>query len=201
MLFALDTRLAQESRLPRLADNETLTWGELGWLTMMGCAAAALTTFFDFSLRVPGHAVIRVAIPLSLGLAVVPRRGAGSYMGICAILCWGAIRVLSPAAESGSSVGALTSLTLFGPVLEGMLRLIRRGKTMLIPFALAGLTCNVLAFLVRGTFKFFAVEHPGARLLKQWLSVAIFSYALCGLIAGLLAAALFFRVGTKAEET
>ena len=200
MPFALDPRLVQESRLPRLADDDTVTWGELGWLALMGCAAAALTTFLDFSLRIPGHAVIRVAIPLSLGLAVVPRRGAGSYMGICAIACWGVMRILSPAVEAGSSVGALTSLTLFGPVLEGVLPFFRRRKTILIPFAVAGLTCNVLAFLVRGTFKYFDVEHPGARLLKQWLSVAIFSYALCGLIAGLLAAALFFRVRTKAAK-
>ncbi len=46
----------------------------------------------------------------------------------------------------------------------------------------------------RATAKMTGWESPGARPLGEWLSQAWMTYALCGLLAGVLSGLLLFRV-------
>lgn len=55
-------------------------------LLLAGFLAAAVTAFADFSLKIPGHSIIRAIFPMAFGLAVAPRRGAGCVMGGSAVV-------------------------------------------------------------------------------------------------------------------
>ena len=63
---------------------------------------------------------------------------------------------------------------------------------MYVGFALAGLASNLLALFVRGGAKLIGLEHAGGRPLASWLTQASYTYALCGLGAGLISGMLWF---------
>jgi uncharacterized membrane protein len=62
-----------------------------------------------------------------------------------------------------------------------------------LSFAVAGGLTNLAAFAVRGGKKLTAWEALTTRPLAEWVSTAAWSYLLCGLLAGLLSAAIWFR--------
>jgi hypothetical protein len=64
---------------------------------------------------------------------------------------------------------------------------------------MAGLSANLVAFLVRGGAKLLGFEHLGARPLSAWLLHASISYVICGLLAGLLSGMLLFHA-TQAKN-
>jgi hypothetical protein len=71
--------LVEASRFRALVrGGERATWVEFAFLIGCGVCAALASTVLRMQLRIPGHAVLRAIVPISLGLAVVPRRGAGS---------------------------------------------------------------------------------------------------------------------------
>src|SRR5262245_61952520 len=79
--------LAAAGRLPALpAAGRAISVVELAVLFLAGAAAAFLSALVELKLRIPGHAILRVIVPFSLGLALVPRRMAGSVMGVSALL-------------------------------------------------------------------------------------------------------------------
>ena len=49
-------------------------------LFLCGAAAASTTGFIRLGLRIPGHAIVLVVVPMALGLALAPRRLAGFVM-------------------------------------------------------------------------------------------------------------------------
>ena len=181
---------------------------ELGFLVGCGCVAAVLSGYLDFRLRIPGHAILRAVFPMALGLAVVPRRGAGTVMGVSALLSGLLMRMIVPA--SGLGLGALTSLTLTGPLLDYSLGRVRGGWRLYAGFALAGLAANTVALVIRGGAKYSGVEHIGARRFSEWLLQASVSYVICGILAGLVSGAVWFqatrprgtagRVGDQADR-
>src|SRR5437667_465366 len=63
----------------------------------------------------PGHAILRGVLPLTLGLALVPRRFSGSVMGCSAVLTLLVLR-----GASGPSLGpaAVAALLLTGPLMD-----------------------------------------------------------------------------------
>jgi hypothetical protein len=170
------------------------------WLFLIGCGcfAAYASAYLDFRLRIPGHAILRAVFPMALGLAVVPRRGAGTVMGVSALLSGLGLRVLFPL--GGFSLGALTSLSLTGPLLDLLLRHVRGGWRVYVGFALAGLTANLLAFMTRGGAKLLGYERLGTRPLSDWMLQASFSYVICGLLAGLISAAIWFQAN-RSQDT
>ena len=173
-------------------------------LVGFGALAAVASECLEFHLRIPGHAILRVVFPMALGLALIPRRGAGTIMG-CSALCAGLLLRTTPFPAARFSLGALTSLTLTGPLLDLSLRRAARGWRMYVAFGLAGLMSNTAALVVRGGAKYLGLEHAGARPLREWLPSALASYVLCGAAAGLISGWIWFRGrrgnGTRAEES
>jgi hypothetical protein len=191
-LLALNRGLADTSRL-RWITTDRASASIRDWVILVsaGAAAACISTFFDFSFRVPGHAILRAVFPIAVGLALVPRHGAGCVMGAAAAVTAGTLR-LNGFAGAGLSLGALTSLVATGPILDWTLRHTRGGWRLYGAFAVSGVASNLLALAVRGTAKGLGWEHAGARPLAAWLAQASLSYTICGIMAGLLSAGVWF---------
>jgi hypothetical protein len=161
-------------------------------LGLAGLAAAAATALLDFGVRVPGHAILRTVLPLALGMAFVPRRGSGLVMSASAGLGLMALRSVG---LDGGGGGATTSLLLTGPLLDLASRWSRGGWRIYLAFAGAGLASNMTAFAVRWALKAGGAGRGsgGGRGLGEWQSQAIVTYAICGLLAGLISAVICFR--------
>ncbi len=215
--FAFDAALRRCSRLSRLAHPapaadaagagdatraaDAARVAEVAILAAAGFAAAAATTFVRAPLHIPGHALVLAALPLGCGLALVPRRGAGTLMGLAAAL---AAAALGAAGAHLPGPGALAGLVVFGPAMDGALRVARGGARAYVALAGAGAATNLIAFAVRGGAKALAAPLgaralAGARSLAQWLSVAPYTYAAAGALAGLLAAVAWFGRGRREQ--
>ena len=205
--------------------DETHVW-ELAWLIAMGVTAASAATFWDWSLGIPGHAILRIVFPMTLGLALVPRHGGGLVMGAFALATTAIYR---SAGHGIPGMGAMTSLAMFGPILDLVLWRVRTGWWLFGGFAVAGLAGNLIAFIVRGGSRLAGVGRSAAGLGRRaglgggsgmgggrglgggdglggglgpdalsspaadpWWMVAPLSYSICGLLAGLLCAAVWF---------
>lgn len=158
---------------------------------LVGCGAGAalLTLLVDLDVHLPGHAILRCVAPLALGLAIVPRRFAGSVMGGAAL----ATVLLGGLASGAPGWGSATSLVLTGPILDFLSARARSGRALYAALALGGLVANLVAFSVRLGAK--VVLHDGGNPLATWWPRAIVTYSLCGLAAGLVSAVLWFRFG------
>ena len=190
--LALHAGLCEGSRLRwLLSPGERSRGVELAFLSGCGFMAAVVSGYLEFRLQIPGHAILRAIFPMVLGLAVVPRRGAGSVMGVAALASGLGMRVLLPG--GGLSVGALTSLAIVGPVLDVSLGQARAGSSLYLRFALAGLAANLLAFLIRAGAKLLGLELLGTRPFPEWVLHASFSYLICGLLAGLVSGLIWFH--------
>ena len=185
--------LTLDSRLrPFAADAETLRRSQLVTLILTGALAATLVSYLDLDLRLAGHRILYTIFPMAFGLAMVPRRGAGTLMGASAGMTMG-LFALFGARVPGA--GGLTSLLLTGPLLDFALRRGGRGWRLYAAFILAGVASNTAAFLVRGAAKALAVPgFAGSRPLAEWLSVAVFTYAIAGFLAGLVSAGTWFEL-------
>ncbi len=84
--FAPQLSLRDSSRVPAISRAAGLSAVELACLLACGAAAAAAIGCLHLSLRVPGHAILRGALPMAMGLALVPRRSAGIVMAVGAAL-------------------------------------------------------------------------------------------------------------------
>jgi hypothetical protein len=196
-LLALHRGLRAQSRFRQLT-AERLRVSDIVILVTAGVFAGAATTWLDFNLRIPGHAILRTVIPLAIGLAMVPRRGSGVVMSCSAAL---SVLFFRSMGASGGGTGALTSLLLAGPLLDFASHWAMRGWQIYLSFAVAGLTCNLAAYSVRWGTK-AGLEGKGlggGRALHEWQVPAALSYAVCGLLAGLIAAALCFRASDRSK--
>ncbi len=193
--------LTATTRLQGIASRNVPTLLEWAILLQCGVIAACSSTFLDLGIqRVPGHAILRVVFPFALGLAVVPRRGAGCVMGVSAALTGAGLQYAGFRGE-GLGFGALTSLIATGPLLDWTLRRTHGGWRQLLAFTLAGLGGNLLALGVRGLAKFAGWEAAGRRPLGEWLTQAAGTYILCGVIAGLISGAVLFSVRPRRDDT
>ena len=198
--LAVHAGLAEGSRIRSITapDQRTVAW-ELAFLVACGAAASAASVYLDLRLRIPGHAILRAVFPMVLGMALVPRRGAGTVMGASALLTGLGIRAVAPVA--GLSLGALTSLTLTGPLLDLCVQRARGGWRLYFGFAMAGLSANLVAFFVRAGAKVLGFEHLGARPLSTWLLQASISYVVWGVLAVLICAAFWFHAAQPTKTT
>ena len=172
------------------------------WLILLsaGVLAASSSMFLDLGIKqVPGHAILRVVLPMAAGLALVPRRGAGCVMATTAFLT-GISLQMTGFKDEGQGVGALTSLIATGPILDWTLRRSKGGWRLYLAFALSGLTSNLLAFAVRGGAKVLGWERGPKRGLEAWLAQASVTYVVCGLLAGLLSALILFYGRRRGED-
>lgn len=196
-ILSIDERLRGISRLAPLPRASADAGGvvrpaELAALALTGAVAAALTTFVKPSLGVPGSSILWAVFPLAFGIALVPRRGAGSAMALAAALTEGAfwlggVRV--------PGVGALASLLVTGPLLDVALRWGRGGWRRYGAFIVAGAASNAIAFMVRATAMGAgaAARSGHAAHLAAWWPRAALTYTIAGVIAGLVSAATWFH--------
>jgi hypothetical protein len=169
------------------------------WIILLsaGILAACASTFLDLRIKgVPGHAILRVVLPMSLGLALVPRRGAGCTMATTAFLTGVLLHVAGFKGE-GLGIGALTSLTATGPLLDLTLRRVHGGWKQYAAFTLAGLASNLIALFVRGGAKWMGWE--AGRGLWDWFGQAWYTYILCGLLAGFISGLILFYGRSRTE--
>ena len=193
--------LCSTTRLRQLATGATsATARDWFLLAAFGVLAACSSTFLDLGIkRSPGHAILRVVFPMALGLALVPRRGAGCVMGGTAAITAVCFQLVGFRGEA-VGLGAFTSLTATGPLLDWTLRRANSGWRQYVAFSLAGLASNLLALGVRGGAKALGWEAAGRRPLVEWLSQAVGTYILCGLIAGLISGIVLFSFRSRRDE-
>lgn len=130
---------------------------------------------------------------MTLGLALVPRRGAGALMSCTALTTMILLRFSGTVTEY--SLGATTSLIATGPLLDFLTRrTTTAGHWIYFNCAFAGLLSNSLALAARGSAKFFGFERLGKTPFEVWIVKASLTYPVCGLIAGLICAAMMFSV-------
>jgi hypothetical protein len=169
---------------------------EIGVLILLGIGAAVLTATGELRLQLPGHNIIRVIFPLAMGLALVPRRGSATLVGLGGL---GAAAVLMPLVPRGLGLGAVTGMALMGPFVDLALARANSGRAIYLRLALAGLAANLAAFAVRGGARMVGWGFAG-HVSAAWWHKAPITYPLFGLLAGLISAAVWFRATAKERD-
>jgi len=199
--FALDLRLRRAARIPGLSSGQDAAISplEVAALVGAGLVASLLTNVLRFRLGIPGSNIVFVAFPLALGFALVPRRGAGLLMAGGALATnlglW-----LAGARLDG--VGAQTSLLATGPLLDLALRRFGGGWRLYTAFVAACAASNALAFALRAVTRVAGMRGTGmggGRSFALWWPEAVWTYALAGIIAGLISAAAWFQLRERAR--
>ena len=162
-------------------------------LTACSLFAAMCVVVFEMKLRMPGHSIMRVIFPVSLGISLVPRRMVGGLVSFGAV---GWLMLFTSWGWGRPGMGALTSLILIGPVLDACTWHSQSGWRLYLRCALAGMLTNALAFTVRAGGKAAGWDAFGMRPLSAWWSTAAVTHLAFGLVAGLLCAVLWFRLST-----
>jgi hypothetical protein len=163
---------------------------EIGVLLAAGVVAGLTAAAPDFHLRIPGHAILRSIFPMALGMALVPRRLGGVVMACSAL---GTAFLLNGFGVAGLGAGAITSLSLTGPLLDAAVWRARAGWRLYLCFVVAGLASNLVALLVRA-------GAGGGRPAEFWWQQAVITYPLCGIVAGLVSAAVWFQLRERQPE-
>ena len=214
-MFAPAANLKLSSRLPALPRTvERISALEIAVLLLCGGLAALAVCTLHLSFRVPGHAILRAVIPMAAGLALVPRHSAGLVMAAGGIFTTAVLRA-GNVGEIQSA--AFVSLIALGPLLDLAVAGAALGGRLYARFALAGAAANLLAFAARYAFALLIARGGGGNgsgggngmgggfgsglpgqlagghdFLSFW-PMAILSFLVCGAIAGLLSATLWFR--------
>jgi hypothetical protein len=182
--------LRTASRLTRALGTGQAVVARYGLAFLCGIGAAAAVALVDLHLRLPGSSILKATLPVALGLAIAPQRGSGLVISGGALV---AVAFMKRFFGIGGGLGALTSLLALGPVLELLLWNAKNGWGLYLRFAAAGVLANCLAFAVRGGGKAAGLDGLSMRPLADWLTVAPWTYAACGLVAGLFSGLLLFR--------
>ena len=145
----------------------------------------------------PGHAILNGVLPMSLGMALVPRRSGGIVMSIgagliAAAMSWGGFGRFQPA--------AVLSILALGPVLDVATAGRPQGWLLYARFAIAGAIANLLAFALRFGTSLYGWDLPGSRQFATFWSAALLSFILCGAAAGLVSAVIWFRLRARHDD-
>jgi hypothetical protein len=190
--FAVHDGLAGAVRFPSLIrTRQRISTAELMLLLTCGAAAAVSVAYVKLQLRIPGHSIVLAALPMVLGLALAPRRLAGSVMSVGAI---GTAWLLSAAGGASYGSGSSVSLLLIGPMMDVAVRHARGGWRVYAALVLAGVGTNLLALGSRAAFKVLGLDAADARPFDSWWLQASVTYTLSGVIAGLLGALCWFHL-------
>jgi hypothetical protein len=192
IVFAPQSSLRASSRLPALSRSASVSAMEVACLVACGVLAALAIGFLHHSLRMPGHAIIRGALPMAMGLALVPRRSAGTVMAIGAGITAAGLTAMN---VGSFPVPAMLSVLVLGPVLDVALIGQSTGWRLYVKFVLAGAIANLLAYALKvaGVWLGIGIFSGGGYFARLSLAAVIASYVLCGALAGLLGAAVCFR--------
>ena len=196
---ALNLRDASRLR-PITRHAAGVTLAELAILLGCGVLAALAVAWVRLPIRFPGHAILYAVLPMATGLAIVPRHGSGCLMSIGAI----AGALFAQATSFGSvQPAALVGLLALGPAIDLGQRSNAVGWRIHARFAIAGLAANVLSWAARYGLAMAGIaggtRGGGQGFLSFW-PLALLTFALCGAVAGLLSAAIWFRFRTDAPR-
>jgi hypothetical protein len=173
---------------------------ELLALLSAGVAASLAVNLLRFRLGIPGSSIVFASIPLALGTALVPRRGAGALMSGGAL---GTNALLALAGVRLDGIGAQASLLLTGPLLELARSGGLRGWRLHLAFIGACTASNAAAFLVRSVARVYGLRGTGGGggrgVFAGWFPNALSTYALCGIAAGLVCAGTWFLLRDRAR--
>lgn len=196
--FVVHDGLIGAARFPSLArSQQRISTAELLLLLACGTVAAAAVGFVKLQLRIPGHAIVLAALPMALGLSLAPRRLAGSVMSAGAL---GTAFVLSLVGGVTYGSGASVSLSLIGPMMDVALRGARGGWRVYVALVVSGVAANLLALGSRAATKLLGLDLGGARPFDSWWLQAAVTYALSGVVAGLLGALCWFHFNDRSAR-
>lgn len=190
--FAPLPNLRESSRVPAISRAAGISLAEFACLLACGALAAMAVGFLHLSLRVPGHAILRGVVPMALGLALVPRRSAGTVMAIGA----GITAAAMSAAHLGRfPVPSMLSVLALGPVLDLALLGQTTGWRLYVRFVLGGAIANLLAYGLKAAGVWLGIEmlSGGREFMRFILPIVLASYIVCGALTGFLGAAACFR--------
>jgi hypothetical protein len=188
--FHVHDGLVAAGRLPSLARARRISAVELLLLLLCGAAAAATVGFVKLGLRIPGHSIVLAVLPMALGLSMAPRRLGGSVMSAGA---FGTAALLSATGAASFGSGSFTSLCLVGPMMDLALAGARTGWRLYVGLVLSGVGANLLALGSRAAAKVLGLDLAGARPFGTWWLQAAVTYALSGVVAGLVGACCWFH--------
>jgi hypothetical protein len=180
----------------RFGDGLAALPAEIAILATAGIAAALAIGLIRMQIRIPGHAILRAAIPMAVGLSLVPRRSSGTMMAIFAGLAVGGMHLGGMGRFQPAAVVGLIAL---GPLLDMSMVGSPQGWRVYLRFILAGVAANLLSYESRLATAFFGWEQGGSRQFANFWMPAIVSFALCGAVAGLIGAAACFRLRARKE--
>jgi hypothetical protein len=190
--FTPQLSLRHRSRVPAISRKASISAVEIGCLLTCGVLAGLAVGVLHLSLRVPGHAILRGALPMVVGYALVPRRSAGAVMALgVAAISW-----TCSALHIGSfPISAVLSVLALGPILDLALMGQPTGWRLYARFAIAGVVSNWLALAVKlaGVQFGFALAGGGEGGARYGIAAFLVSYTVCGALAGFLAGAACFR--------
>jgi hypothetical protein len=190
--FRIEPGLLQSSRiaLSRTGDR-SISIADIAILLAAGSVAALAVGLVHLRVGVPGHAILQAVVPMALGLALVPRRSAGMTMALgagvtSAVMSVGRIGFFPPA--------AMLSVLALGPVLDLALVGNPQGWRLYLRFVLAGAAANLLAYALKLAGVWLGWEAAGGGNFARFGAIGIVLFAACGAAAGLISAALWFRL-------
>ena len=195
--FIAHDGLTDAGRLPSLAQvRQRISVAELLMLFASGAAAAVAVGKAKLGLGIPGHSIVLAALPMVFGMALAPRRFAGSVMSAGAL---GTAWALASAGGADFGSGSFVSLCLLGPVMDVALRNAQTGRRVYAALILAGVLTNVLALASRASAKVIGLD-AGARPFDAWWLQASMTYTLSGAVAGLLGALCWFHFNSAGPQ-
>ena len=196
--FVVHEGLADATRLPSLArSRRRISAAEVLLLLTSGGVAAAAVGMAKLGLGIPGHSIVLAALPLAFGMALAPRRLAGSVMSAGAL---GTGWVLRAAGVASYGSGSLVSLCVLGPMMDVALRRVSPGWRLYMALVLSGVATNLLALGSRAAAKLIGLDLAGARPFDSWWLQAVVTYTLSGAVAGLLGAFCWFHFNERSED-
>ncbi len=182
----------RDSRLhPVSVPGDRVSTMELAILVVAGVLSATAVAFMPLPLRIPGHAIVKAALPMVLGMALVPRGFAGTISGLAA---GGTVGVFLMTGIGHLQAAAITSLLAIGPAMDVAVHGATRGGWQLaLRFGVAGLCANLLAFVVRWGTDWLELDGNWPHTMRSIGWAALLSFALCGVFAGTLSAWMCVR--------
>jgi hypothetical protein len=196
--FRIEPGLLQSSRMAlSRTGTHSISIAEIAVLLAVGSLAALAVGLAHLRVGVPGHAILRAVVPMALGLALVPRRSAGMTMALgagvtSAVMSVGQIGFFPPA--------AMLSVLALGPVLDLALVGNPQGWRLYLRFVLAGAGANLLAFALKSAGAWLGWETVGSGNFARFGAIGIVLFAACGAAAGLISAALWFRLNPQGTQ-
>lgn len=159
-------------------------------LGVCGGIAAAAVGLLKLRLGIPGSSIVLAALPIALGVSLIPHRLAGSLMSVGAL---GTAWLLSAGGAGSYGPGSLVSLCLLGPMMDLVWRVARSGRRIYASLVFAGVASNLLALGSRAAAKLVGLDGADARPFDSWWMQAAITYTLSGVVAGLIGAVCWFQ--------